>query len=55
VIDFEKYLDGNKDASLLNQTKTFYESAMKSDIFGKIEFTEEGQQLKKVNNSSTPF
>tara|TARA_Y100000004_G_C8911644_1_gene411183 strand:- start:141 stop:977 length:837 start_codon:yes stop_codon:yes gene_type:complete len=55
VIDFEKYLDGNKDASLLNQTKAFYESAMKSDIFGKIEFTEEGQQLKKVNNSSTPF
>ena len=41
--------------SSLNQTKTFYESAMKSDIFGKIEFNEDNKELKKVNNSSTPF
>lgn len=55
VIDFHKYLDGNTDAQLLAQTKSFYESAMKSDIFGKIDFNEEVQKLKKVDNSPLPF
>tara|TARA_R100000322_G_scaffold25967_1_gene16612 strand:- start:60 stop:890 length:831 start_codon:yes stop_codon:yes gene_type:complete len=54
VIDFVKFLDGNKDLPLLQTTQGFYGSAMKSDIFGKVDYSEDKKTVVKENNS-TPF
>ena len=51
--EFDKFLDEAKDTKLLQTTHSFYESAMKSDIFGKVDFVEEKQQMKKADG--VPF
>jgi hypothetical protein len=53
VVEFDKFLTEDKDLNLLKTTQAFYQSAMKSDIFGKVDFAEEQQQAKKVE--ATPF
>jgi len=53
VVEFVKNLDESADLKLLQSTNSFYQSAMKSDIFGKFELADEGNVKKIVN--STPF
>ena len=54
VINFDKYLDSAENLKLLETTQGFYQSAMKSDIFGKIDYSLD--QPNKVNKSEpTPF
>jgi hypothetical protein len=36
-------------------TKAFYESAIKSDIFGKVDFGKEELTQTKSNTESVPF
>ena len=55
VIEFNKYLNEPKYAKLLEMTKAFYESAIKSDIFGKVDFGKEETQQIKGNTESVPF
>lgn len=59
VIEFVEVLDPSKNLKTLQSTQAFYESAMKSDIFGKVNFDDENQsqgnnQTKSVNES-VPF
>ena len=55
VVEFNKYLNEPKYAKLLEMTKAFYESAIKSDIFGKVDFGKEETQQVKGNTESVPF
>jgi hypothetical protein len=55
VIEFNKYLNDPQYAKLLEMTKSFYESAIKSDIFGKVDFGKEETQQIKGNTESVPF
>ena len=55
VIEFNKYLNDPQYAKLLEMTKAFYESAVKSDIFGKVDFGKEESQQVKSNTESVPF
>jgi len=55
VIEFNKYLNDPQHAKLLEMTKAFYESAIKSDIFGKVDFGKEESQQVKSNTESVPF
>jgi hypothetical protein len=56
VIEFDKILNEPNLSSTLEATKGFYESAKQSDIFGKVNFGDEGQtETKKVTKESTPF
>jgi hypothetical protein len=55
VIEFNKYLNDPQHAKLLEMTKAFYESAVKSDIFGKVDFGKEETQQLKSNTESVPF
>jgi len=55
VIEFNKYLNDPQYAKLLEMTKAFYESAIKSDIFGKVDFGKEETQQVKGNTESVPF
>ncbi len=41
VVEFNKYLNDPQYSKLLEMTKAFYESAVKSDIFGKVDFGKE--------------
>jgi hypothetical protein len=54
VVEFDKFLNEPNMVNTLEATKGFYESAKKSDIFGKIDFGKE--ETKQVSNSeSVPF
>ena len=54
VIDFDSFLD--KHPNTLESTKGFYESAMKSDIFGKVEFENETKANESTGNKeNVPF
>ena len=55
VVEFNKYLNDPQYAKLLEMTKAFYESAVKSDIFGKVDFGKEETQQVKGNTESVPF
>ena len=55
VVEFNKYLNDPQYSKLLEMTKAFYESAVKSDIFGKVDFGKEEIQQIKVNTESVPF
>jgi len=59
VIEFVEILDPSKNLKTLQSTQAFYESAMKSDIFGKVNFEDENQsqgnnQTESVKES-VPF
>ena len=51
VIDFDKYLNTAEHLKTLEACQGFYNSAMKSDIFGKVDFSD--RQIEK--KESTPF
>ena len=55
VIEFNKYLNDPQHAKLLEMTKAFYESAVKSDIFGKVDFGKEEAQQIKSTTEPVPF
>ena len=55
VVEFNKYLNDPQYSKLLEMTKAFYESAVKSDIFGKVDFGKEETQQIKGNTESVPF
>jgi len=54
VIEFNKFLNEPKYAKTLELTKAFYESAVKSDIFGKIDYGRE-EETKQLGNETVPF
>jgi hypothetical protein len=45
VVEFDRYLDDPKLSSTLESTRAFYETAKKSDIFGKVDFGKEESAL----------
>ena len=47
VVEFDKFLDTKENLKALKTTQAFYQSAMKSDIFGKVDFTQDVQSLTK--------
>ncbi len=53
VIDFDKYLNATENLKTLETTQSFYQSAMKSDIFGKVDFSED--KVNKQPEGTTPF
>ena len=59
VIEFVEVLNPSKNLKTLQSTQAFYESAMKSDIFGKVNFDDEnqsqGNNQTKSANESVPF
>jgi hypothetical protein len=55
IVEFDKYLNDPKYSKVLEITKAFYESAMKSDIFGKVDFGKEESQQIKQGSESVPF
>ncbi len=57
VVEFDRYLDDPKLSQTLEATRGFYETAKKSDIFGKVNFGEEesAKETKQIKNDSTPF
>jgi len=54
VVEFDRILDDPKFAGTLEATKGFYVSAMKSDIFGKVEFESEAKGEQK-QTKEVPF
>tara|TARA_R100001509_G_scaffold88754_1_gene50807 strand:- start:633 stop:1448 length:816 start_codon:yes stop_codon:yes gene_type:complete len=50
VVEFDKFLNTQENLKCLETTQAFYQSAMKSDIFGKVDFTQDNQA--QGNNSS---
>ena len=50
VVEFDKFLNTQEHLKVLETTQAFYQSAMKSDIFGKVDFTQDNQS--QGNNSS---
>ena len=55
VVEFADYLNKPEYAATLEATKGFYESALKSDIFGKVDFGKEETTQNKTDNASVPF
>ena len=55
VVDFDKFLNATKDLKTLETTQGFYQSAMKSDIFGKVDFTSETVEKSAEKKEATPF
>ena len=53
VVDFDKFLDTVDSLKTLETTQAFYQSAMKSDIFGKVDFTQD--QIQKDTKEGVPF
>ena len=53
VVEFDKFLEVAQFPKTLEITRAFYQSSMKSDIFGKVDFGQEiNQELKKA---TVPF
>jgi hypothetical protein len=57
VIEFDKFLNAEEHLKTLEATQAFYQSAMKSDIFGKVDFSNENQAAgnNTVSKESVPF
>jgi hypothetical protein len=57
VIEFKEILSPEKHLKTLQSTQAFYQSAMKSDIFGKVDFASENQSEgnNASNKESVPF
>ena len=54
-ITFDKWLDENKDAHILEKTKGFYETVSQNAIFGKVDFEAEmDEQDSKVSKQKKP-
>ena len=56
VVEFDKFLNSSKNLKVLETTQAFYQNAMKSDIFGKVDFSQDNQaQGNKSIKESVPF
>ena len=54
VVEFDTYLNAPNFMPTLEATKSFYESAKKSDIFGKVDFNQE-ETVETTSSESVPF
>ena len=54
VVEFDKFLEPTKFPKTLEITRSFYQSSMKSDIFGKVDFGP-AQETTSTNNKAVPF
>jgi hypothetical protein len=55
VIEFNSFLNATDHLKVLEATQGFYKSAMKSDIFGKVDFSQENQSQGNAPKEATPF
>jgi hypothetical protein len=54
VVEFDKVLEPAQFPKTLEITRSFYQSSMKSDIFGKVDFGP-AQEATSTNNKAVPF
>ncbi len=54
VVEFDKFLEVAQFPKTLEITRAFYQSSMKSDIFGKVDFGPE-QAATSTNSKAVPF
>jgi len=56
VVEFDNFLDTTKMAKTLEITRGFYQSSMKSDIFGKVDFgVTQAQDVSQDTKATVPF
>ena len=55
VVEFDKFLDVAQFPKTLEITRSFYQSSMKSDIFGKVDFGSEQVTTSTNTNKAVPF
>jgi len=55
VIEFDKFLDVAKFSKTLEITRGFYQSSMKSDIFGKVDFGSSQDLIQDTKKQPVPF
>jgi hypothetical protein len=47
-------MSNQAEVSTAKTTQAFYQSAKQSDIFGKVDFSDDNQ-MKKADTNNTPF
>ena len=55
VVEFDNFLDTTKMAKTLEITRGFYQSSMKSDIFGKVDFGVAQDVNQDTKKATVPF
>jgi len=55
VVEFDQFMEVAKFPKTLEITRGFYQSSMKSDIFGKVDFGPEQVITSTSNNKAVPF
>ena len=55
VVEFDKFLEPAKFPKTLEITRSFYQSSMKSDIFGKVDFGPAQEATSTNSNKAVPF
>jgi hypothetical protein len=55
VVEFDKFLEVAQYPKTLEITRAFYQSSMKSDIFGKVDFGPEQAIASTNSNKAVPF
>ena len=55
VVEFDKFLEVAKFPKTLEITRSFYQSSMKSDIFGKVDFGPTQEANSTNSNKAVPF
>ena len=55
VVEFDKFLEVTKFPKTLEITRSFYQSSMKSDIFGKVDFGPAQEATPTNSNKAVPF
>ena len=55
VVEFDKFLEVAKFPKTLEITRSFYQSSMKSDIFGKVDFGPAQEATSTNSNKAVPF
>ena len=55
VVEFDKFLEVAQHPKTLEITRSFYQSSMKSDIFGKVDFGPEQAIASTNSNKAVPF
>ena len=55
VVEFDKFLEVAQFPKTLEITRSFYQSSMKSDIFGKVDFGSEQVTTSTNTNKAVPF
>ena len=55
VVEFDKFLEVAQFPKTLEITRSFYQSSMKSDIFGKVDFGPAQEAASTNSNKAVPF